>query len=185
MKRTKRVFANLVILSVIYFSVDALLVNCRFRFSPVTAYSSGPLPNHWLTLELFAMFGVFDGWRESNLGYVAYGVKDPIYVDPLKANADVVDLRIYDYFPDIRWVADRRVSLSGLRWNPDRVKREYVRMADIIQRLHNEAHPERKAAQVFIYRESWPKSPDGYWKRHAERTFETVGYNQSGLFLKK
>lgn len=180
MTRQKRIIVGLCMGALIYFNTASLLLVCGVRlprWEPRSQWTAGPLPNHWLSERIFRMFDLFDRWSWQNWGFGAYGVKERLETPPKAPTDDMIDLDIYDYFPHQRGEQNRRIYLLSSRNNPARLKVEYKRMADNIQRIHNARHPDDPVAQVLIYQYAWRKGKEGYWQYFSERTADLQGHN--------
>ena len=168
---------NLLIVLVVYLNASALLPSCGIRLPRYGQGVAGPLPNHWATHKLFQLFGVFSSTSSYCHAFAAFGAPDPLPEVPQAPLPDMIDLDIDRYFPQSRGEANQRIALWGYRDDRERRRRAYRRMAEVIQRLHNRAHPETPVAQVFIYRHRWPKSELGFEHHRAQRTTRLLGHN--------
>ena len=181
MRIARKIFTSLLLAALVYFNVAALLLVCEVRLPKLFQISSrptrGPLPNHWATERLFRMFNLFMRWDWYNSGFGAYGMRKQLRHPPAVPNASMIDLDIYRYFPQSLGEANRRVFLTSYRRDKKRVSREYLQMADIIQRLHNEAHPEDPVEQVAIYHYRWRKTKHSYKSMFGKREITLIGSN--------
>ena len=166
----RRNLANLVIATVIYLNLAALVLACGLRFpSPWSEHGvRGPLPNHWVGQRMFQMFSLFGGITRHSVWYTAHGSRESLANAPAEPRGDMVDLDIYRYFPQTLGEANRRLGLMTYTTDPERLEQGYRRMAQTILRWHRRDHPEDAIEQVFIYQHWWPKSELGY-HHHADQ----------------
>lgn len=171
MDKLKRVAIQVLIVAILYFNVAAMLIVAGVRLprAPSLEYTSGPLPNHWVTERLFRTFDVFDRWSWTNWEVSAWGTRDEVEPPPAQPTPDMVNLRLYTWFPQSQGEAIRRFWLMSYRNNEGRLRREYAVMARTLKRLYNEQHPGEPVAQVFFYEHTWRKSDQGFYHLFHER----------------
>ncbi len=173
----RNIFAILATVALFYFNVDALSSTLGLRFKPIIDGSPGHLPNHWTFSNLFKVFDVFDRWSTTNYGFRAYGSFKHYDTMPILPTENMVDLNVYDYFPQILGEANRKIWLQPYRRDYRKLTAVYPRLATMVQRLYNEKHPEKPVIQTFIYRYEWPKSPLGHYQEIGRATIYTEGHN--------
>ncbi len=162
MRILKTIGAHLAIIAFFYFNIDALNTTLNLRFEPIVEGTNSLLPNHWIPQRLFRIWDVFDRWSNFNFGYRAYGSKVRLNPPPKTPTAEMIDLKVYDYFPQIRGEANRRLWLQSFRGDPKKMREYHTRIISTIQRLHNEKHPDNEIVQVILYRYEWKKSGEGW-----------------------
>lgn len=172
-----KLFAALATIALFYFNIDSLSATLGLRFKPIMANTPGPLPNHWTTHTLFRLFDVFDRWSINNYGFRAYGTTTRLDAMPILPTEEMIDLNIYDYFPQILGEANRKIWLQPYRSDHRKLRVMYPRLAAMIQRLYNQKNPNANIVQVFIYRYEWPKSPVGHYHLIDQATIYTEGHN--------
>lgn len=180
MSRTKYALVSLGLAALVYFNLAGIVYTSEVRLpnlEPRSRMAAAPLPNHWATENLFRMFSLFAHATWWNLGYSAYGSRHRLDTPPAAPTDDLVDLDVYQYFPQVYGEQNRRLYLRSYRGDPTRLRIEYERMANVLQRLHNEQHPDRAVEQVFIYELTWRRGKEGHFQHFASRKTLLVGHN--------
>jgi len=165
------------IVAMFYFNLDATITTLGLRFKKRVPGTPSILPNHWTFFRLFAVYDVFDKWSTRNYGYRAYGLKERTDKIPILPTAEMVNLEVYDYFPQILGEANRKLWLQSYRNNPKRLLLESVRLCSQIQRLYNKNHPDDPVVQVVIYRYEWDKDPASHYAKIDTATIYVDAHN--------
>jgi hypothetical protein len=168
----REVAINVIIIFVIYSTLGGMFAIWNIRLQPDT------LPNHRLIRDLFYIYGVFGSYDLVSSEYLAVGSGTRRADVPASPDKGMNDLHIYNYFPQWRGEAHRRISLLGYRYSGVEFRKEaYRRMADTIMRKHNTANPDAQVAQVYIYIAEWPADNLGYKERYYQRKYRLIGNN--------
>ena len=172
-KRLIRVGAiNLLLIFVVYSTLGGMFSIWGIRLQP------GTMPNHHLIINLFYIYGVFGTYDLKCSEYIALGARKRLSDIAQTPKAEMLDLAVYDYFPQWRGEAHRRLSLLGYKYSgSERRQAAYRRMSTIIMRKHNAAHPDDQVQQVYIYLAEWPSDNRGYKARYHQRTYRLIGNN--------
>jgi len=155
--------ATLIILGVVYCDCSAV-----FRLSGIRA----DLPIHWFAYRMFAIFSVFETAPPSNRIFEAEAlVRDR---DGMGINAEWESFDIYQYFPQHRGDAHRRIERFGLLFE-DAILRELAgedvreraqALAALPSQLKRRLQTDRPhwiVEEVRVFEVTWPPSTRDYF----------------------
>ncbi|HEY1201727.1 MAG TPA: hypothetical protein VGE79_12130 [Niastella sp.] len=167
--RSKTWFVNLFIVLILYGNTWGMLEVWQIRFDPQM------FPQTPFVSNLFYIYGVFKEVHRQNRSYMALGSYCDTVTTRLGTGAGMIDLQIYDYYPQSHGEANQRLAFAGIANQEQRIKGEYKRMAALIKHNYNARHPEHPVKHVFILMYYWPADPNGYYTRIRESSFMLLG----------
>jgi hypothetical protein len=144
--------ANLVIVCFLYSSLQALIATAGIRLDIP--------PIHPRIAVWFQNYGVFRTLVPENSAFMLYGTNDVLEEPPKRPTENFTNLNLYDYFRTAHGEADSRANVQITRNGLDYLVRRVLE-------LHN-ASDGAQVERVFVYKQTWPQSPDGFWAKFEE-----------------
>ena len=169
--KVKRIITNLLVVFILYGNINGMMEAWQIRFESASYWQLPYFSN------LFYIYGVFKEVHTQSREFVAFGSNSAMDTSTKKQADDLIDLKIHDFFPQSHGEANQRLSFAGIINQPERMEREYQRMAEMIKNIYNRKNPEQNVNNVFIYLYYWPADPNGYYYRSKEASVLFLGSN--------